>query len=45
VRISEDGWKSYKGTIIFNIQQNEVVCRFGDFFFCEANEKLFELVP
>ncbi len=32
VRILEDQWKWYKGTIIFNVQQNKVICRLEEFF-------------
>ncbi len=32
VRILEDQWKWYKGTIICYVQQNRVVCRPEDFF-------------
>ncbi len=33
VKILEDPWKWQKGIIIFNVQQNRVVCRLKIFFF------------
>jgi hypothetical protein len=44
VRILEDPWKWQKGTIIFNVQQNRVMCRLQDLIFSRPTGLLDSMV-